>query len=585
MTDRVPKPPTRSAATAKPATAKPATAKPATAKPATAKPATTQPAATRPPTAKPASKRRGASGTTRRLSAEQELDVLIRARYPIVYVESWEEERVEACLHRIAVARNKNLFVWTVTEGIVKSGAEPQRSRMRTGSTADPLAALDAVIDQVDPSIYLFKDFHRFTEDERCNLTVIRRLRDVAYHLRDTYKTIVIVSPLMRIAPDLGKDITVVEFGLPVPRDFSQLLDRIIDDVKDNPNVRIELDAEARERLLRAARGLTLKEAENVFAKTLVLDGKLDGDDIGVVFSEKQQVIKKSGLLEYYETQERFGHVGGLDNLKEWLAKRSIAFSDRAARFGLPAPRGILLLGVQGCGKSLCAKTVSGLWKLPLLRFDIGRMFSGLVGSSEENVRRAIQTAESVAPVILWIDEIDKALAGSAGSAGSDGGTSARVFGTLLTWLSEKTASVFVIATANNISHLPPELLRKGRLDEIFFVDLPSEAERTEILRIHLKKRGRDPARFDIQRLARGSDGFSGAEIEEAINSALFDAFSVQQDLNTDFVHQNLKETVPLSKTMSEELGRLRSWANGRARPASGAVPEAVPETRRKLEL
>lgn len=403
---------------------------------------------------------------------------------------SWEEERVERCLRNIAEARNKKLFTWTLTQGIVKSGTEPSRSKA-ANNTTDPLAALDAVVDQMEPAIYLFKDFHHFTTNEThracSNIPVYRRLRDVAHHLRDTYKSIVIVSPLLRIAPELTKDVTVLDFDLPRTDDFGQLLDRIVDDVKDNPQVKITLDPESRERLLNAARGLTLKEAENVFAKTLVLDGKIDAEDISIVFSEKQQIIKKSGLLEYYETQEGFGHVAGLKNLKQWFQKRAIAFSDRATKFGLPAPKGVLLLGVQGCGKSLCAKAVSALWKLPLLRFDIGRLFSSLIGSSEENMRRAIQTAESVAPAILWIDEIDKAFAGAVGSAGNDGGTASRVFGTLLTWLSEKTSPVFVIATANDISQLPPELLRKGRLDEIFFVDLPTEEERTDAFRIHLK--------------------------------------------------------------------------------------------------
>ncbi|MEK6260289.1 MAG: AAA family ATPase [Planctomycetota bacterium] len=523
--------------------------------------------------------------TPRPHSPQQELDVLIRARYPIVYVVSWEEERVERCLRKIAEARNKKLFVWTITQGLVRSGTEPSRTKGGSNSTTDPIAALDAVVDQVEPAIYLFKDFHPFTAGERCNLTVIRKLRDVAHHLRDTYKSIVIVSPEMHIAPELAKDITVLEFGLPRPEDFSQLLDRIVEDVKDNPQVRINLEGDSRERLLHAARGLTLKEAENVFAKTLVLDGKLDSDDVSVVFSEKQQIIRKSGLLEYYEANEEFGQVAGLTNLKEWLTKRTIAFSDRAAKFGLPAPKGVLLLGVQGCGKSLCAKAVSGLWKLPLLRFDLGRMFSSLVGSSEENVRRALQTAESIAPAILWIDEIDKALAGSTSASGSDGGTASRVFGTLLTWLSEKTSPVFVIATANDISHLPPELLRKGRLDEIFFVDLPLAAEREEMFRIHLKRRGRNPAEFDAAELARGSDGFSGAEIEEAIISALFDSFSRQVPLDTNIIRASLAETVPLSKTMNEELSRLRNWAAGRARPASGVATRATEESRRKIEL
>ena len=541
----------------------------------------TVPQKVRPAGAKPAAP----VAASREHSPQQELDVLIRARYPIVYVVSWEEERVERCLRKIAEARNKKLFVWTVTQGLVRSGTEPTRTKGGSNSTTDPIAALDAVVDQVEPAIYLFKDFHPFTAGERCNLTVIRKLRDVAHHVRDTYKSIVIVSPEMHIAPELAKDITVLEFGLPRPEDFSQLLDRIVEDVKDNPQVRINLEGDSRERLLHAARGLTLKEAENVFAKTLVLDGKLDSDDVSVVFSEKQQIIRKSGLLEYYEANEEFAQVAGLTNLKEWLTKRTIAFSDRAAKFGLPAPKGVLLLGVQGCGKSLCAKAVSGLWKLPLLRFDLGRMFSSLVGSSEENVRRALQTAESIAPAILWIDEIDKALAGSTSASGSDGGTASRVFGTLLTWLSEKTAPVFVIATANDISHLPPELLRKGRLDEIFFVDLPLAAEREEMFRIHLKRRGRNPAEFDVAELARGSDGFSGAEIEEAIISALFDSFSRQVPLDTSIVRASLAETVPLSKTMNEELSRLRNWAAGRARPASGVATRVTEESRRKIEL
>ncbi|HEX2970883.1 MAG TPA: AAA family ATPase [Tepidisphaeraceae bacterium] len=514
-----------------------------------------------------------------------ELEVLIRARYPIIYVISWEEERVEKRLSEIAAARNKKFYVWTCTQGIVKFGAETQHAKSGTGSTTDPLAALDAVISHIEPAIYLFKDFHPFTEENRANLSIIRRLKDVAYHLRDTYKTIVIVAPMMRIAPELEKDITVVEYRLPDVKDFNRLLDRIIEDLKDKPQVRVNLDAEGRERLVHAARGLTLKEAENVFAKTLILDGKIDADDVSVVFSEKQQIIKKSGLLEYYASDERFANVGGMGNLKQWLVKRSVAFTERAAEFGLPAPKGVLLLGVQGCGKSLCAKAVSSLWKLPLLRFDMGRMFGSLVGSSEENVRRAIHTAESVAPAILWVDEIDKAFAGSVGSGGSDGGTASRVFGTFLTWLSDKTSPVFVIATANDISQLPPELLRKGRLDEIFFVDLPSDAERQEVFRIHLEKRARVPDGFDIDLLSRHSDGFSGAEIEEAIVSGLFDAFSAGKELDTATLLASLTETVPLSRTMSEDLSRLRTWAQGRARPASGTPVAVTSEVRRKIEL
>jgi AAA+ superfamily predicted ATPase len=522
--------------------------------------------------------------------SRDELEVLIRARYPIIYVVTWEEERLEQRLLEIAKKRNKTLHVWTCSQGMVQFGADPQRGKGGSGSTCDPVAGLDAVLGYVEPGIFLFKDLHDHLDTRMCigHLRNIRRLRDVAHALRDTYKTIVMVSPIMKLPVELSKDVAVVEFGTPSADDFNGLLDRIIDDVKDQPRISINLDAEGREKLVHAARGLTLKEAENVFAKTLVLDGKLDADDISVVFSEKQQIIRKSGTLEYYESQEKFTSVAGLENLKDWLSKRSAAFSDRAAQFGLPAPKGVLLLGVQGCGKSLCAKAASSLWKLPLLRFDIGRVFGSLVGSSEESMRRALQTAESVAPAILWIDEIDKAFAGTQGSAGSDGGTASRVFGTFLTWLSEKTAPVFVIATANDISHLPPEMLRKGRVDEIFFVDLPNDDERREIFRIHLTKRKRDPAKFDLNDLARLSDGFSGAEIEEAIISGLYDAFSKGTDLDTAILKIGIAETVPLSKTMSEELNRLRNWAQGRARPSTGFLKAPEPdtsETRRKLEI
>jgi SpoVK/Ycf46/Vps4 family AAA+-type ATPase len=372
----------------------------------------------------------------------------------------------------------------------------------------------------------------------------------------------------------LEKEITVLNFPLPGSEDLAQLLDKIIEDLKEFKQVSITLDEVARERLLQAALGLTLGEAENVFAKIIVKDGRLSGEHINEVFAEKQQIIRKSGLLEYYATSESFAEVGGLAVLKDWLNKRGLAFSPEARAFGLPAPKGVLLLGVQGCGKSLCAKAVSTQWQLPLLRFDMGRMFNSFIGSSEENVRRAISVAESVAPAILWVDEIDKAFAGSAGSGASDGGTTARVFGTFLTWLSEKQAPVFVAATANDISQLPPELLRKGRLDEIFFVDLPALAERTEVFHIHLQKRGRDPAEFDIDALARASHDFSGAEIQEAINSALYDAFYAREQLATEHVRTALEQTVPLAKTMAEQITCLRAWAEGRARNAS--VPRAA---------
>ena len=512
-----------------------------------------------------------------------ELDVLIRARYPVIYIVSWEEARVEQHLLRIANRRGKQLHCWSVTTGMRRTGAGPTPARQRT--LADPIEALDTVIEHKEPAIYLFQDFHAFLRPQiPCNAPIIRKLREVARALSDSYKTLVICAPRLEIAPELEKDVTVFDFPLPAPPDIEGLLKRICADVAGNAAFSVKIDDKGRESLVRAASGLTLQEAENVFAKTLVNDGVLTGEDVSTVFAEKQQIVRKSGLLEYYDSSADLGAVGGLDELKDWLQRRSVAFTEKARAFGLPEPKGVLLVGVQGCGKSLCAKAVAREWKMPLLRFDMGRMFSSLVGSSEENIRRAIAVAESVAPAVLWVDEIDKAFSGSQSSGGTDGGTTARVMSTFLTWLSEKQRPVYVLATANDISQLPPELLRKGRLDEIFFVDLPIVAERREITKIHLKARKRDPGAFDLDAIASAADGFSGAEIEQAIVSALYDAFYLGRELSTADILGSVRETVPLSRTMSERISGLRSWAEGRARFASKPDATLVPLTRRKLE-
>jgi ATP-dependent 26S proteasome regulatory subunit len=517
------------------------------------------------------------------MNFQTEVETLIRARYPILYIVSSEEMRVQNVVAEIAKKRQKKVFEWSYSTGIVPAGTSIQSQKHRNTPTKDPLAALDQVIEQVEPAVFIFKDFHPFLSKN--NFAIVRKLKEIALHLKNSFKTILLISPVLEIPTELEKEVTVLNYPLPAREDLSALLDKIIADVRQFKQVKIDLDDAGRERLLQAALGLTLGEAENVFAKIIVKDERLSGDDVNEVFAEKQQIIRKSGLLEYYSTDENFTHIGGLNVLKEWLEKRAVAFTTEARAFGLPAPKGILMLGVQGCGKSLCAKAVSSQWQLPLLRFDMGRMFGSLVGSSEENVRRAIAVAESVAPAILWVDEIDKAFAGSQGSGATDGGTTARVFGTFLTWLSEKTAPVFVVATANDISQLPPELLRKGRLDEIFFVDLPSKSERQEIFRIHISKRGRDTTQFDLAPLADASKDFSGAEIEEAINSALYDAFYGQQQLTTDHVLTALGQTVPLAKTMDEQINRLRSWAEGRARNAS--VPRDLQKANsvRQMEL
>ena len=507
----------------------------------------------------------------------ENVETLIRARYPIIYIVSPEETRVQQLLAHIAERRQKNLFEWSCTTGLLPAGTSIQLQKGRSSPTRDPIAALDQVIEQVEPAIFLLKDFHPFLT--RGNHAAIRKLKEIALQLKNSFKTIVIVSPVLEVPAELEKELIVLSLPLPGAEDLSALLDRICEEVRRFRQVKIDLDTAGRQRLLQAALGLTLGEAENVFARILVRHERLSAEDVGEVLEEKRQIVRKNGLLEYCEVAEDFSNIGGLERLKEWLRKRSLAFSPEARAFGLAPPKGVLLIGVQGCGKSLCAKAVANLWQVPLLRFDIGKMFGSFVGSSEENIRRAIQVAESVAPAILWVDEIDKAFAGSQNGSSGDGGTSARVLGTFLTWLSEKTAPVFVVATANEVASLPPELLRKGRLDEIFFVDLPSARERLDIFAIQLRRRNRPPEDFGLEALASASDGFSGAEIEEAVNSALYDAFSAGENLANSHLLAVLEQSVPLSKTMAEQLVQLRNWARGRARLASMDAGPAAPFT------
>jgi SpoVK/Ycf46/Vps4 family AAA+-type ATPase len=409
---------------------------------------------------------------------------------------------------------------------------------------------------------------------------VIRALRDLAVSMRDSYSTVVILTPVMKVPSELEKELTVIDFPLPTREELGQLFDEMIVEARNNPSLQIEDNEESRRALFDGALGLTATEVENVFAKILLKRGRLTAAEAPEVYQEKRQIVRKSGLLEYIDTEESIESIGGLHHLKAWLEKRRHAFHPAARRFGLPMPKGLMLLGVQGCGKSLAAKAVSQYWNMPLLRLDMGRLFGSLVGASEDNVRRAVKLAETIAPAILWIDEIDKGFAGLSSSGMSDSGTTSRVFATLLTWFQEKTSPVFVIATANNVEQLPPELLRQGRFDEIFFIDLPTAAEREEIFRIHLAKRRRDPAKFDLKELAEaakarnGGDSeegfaFNGAEIEQSIISGLYDAFFMKRDLNQEILLNAMRETSPLSKIMADDISNRRKWAAGRTRPAS----------------
>ncbi len=503
-------------------------------------------------------------------AVDRELETLIRARYPVIYIVSWEEHRVEEALRRIAQDRGKKIFFWTVTQGMVAN------SNLRDNATRDPLAALDAVLDSREQALFVLKDYHAFISD----VTITRRLRDLTSVLKTCYKSLIILAPMLKLPAELEKDIAVVDYGLPDYGDLDGILEKVMQAVKDTPQIDCKLSELERDQVLKAAQGLTAMEAENVFAKSLIEKHRFDVD---VVLSEKEQIIRKSGILEYYPFSESLQDVGGLDLLKDWMQKRTVAFTERAREFGLPAPRGVLLLGVQGCGKSLSAKAIGSLWRLPLLRLDVGRIFGGIVGQSEENMRKAIRVAESVAPCILWLDELEKGFAGTQSSGISDGGTTSRVFGTFLTWMQDKTVSAFVVATSNDVTTLPPELLRKGRFDEIFFIDLPSSDERKQIFAIHLAKRQRKVEDFDLERLAEVTPGFSGAEIEAVVVEALYDAFDETSELNTESLIAAAAHTVPLAVTMRERIEELRDWANTRARMASSEAGEDMQTITEKL--
>lgn len=493
-----------------------------------------------------------------------ELDTLIRARNPLLWLVSSEEPRVDGLLGEMAETHGKVLLAWSVTKGLHRLGGARAQPPPCEG-TEDPIAALQAIGAYGEPSLVVLKDFHPYLAEPR----VVRALRELGFALKSTYTTVIVLAPVLQLPVELEKEMSVLDVPLPTFRDLAELLHGIIGVVRTGGRATVDLKREEGERLVKAALGLTLHEAENAFAKAIAEDQRLDASDIQRVMEEKRQAIRKSGLLEYYPAEHDLYGVGGLENLKEWLGCRAAAFGAAARRFGLPEPKGLLLLGVQGCGKSLTAKAIASQWTLPLLRLDVGRIFSGLVGSSEENLRRAIRVAESAAPAVLWVDEIDKAFAGAASSGAEDSGVSARVLGTFLTWLQEKQAAVFVVATANRVEGLPPELLRKGRFDEIFFIDLPDARERAEILNIHLRRRGRDPAAFDVAQVSARAVNFSGAELEQVVVEGLYLAFAQGADLSTAHLLTAVTQTFPLAVTLAEEVNRIREWAARRTRPAS----------------
>lgn len=513
------------------------------------------------------------------MNIREEIVIKLKANTPIFQIISYEWERIFGLAVHVTEDDQRSLYRWNTTDGILKFD-RTERIWMKESDQRSIIPVLEWYDTKMpNKSVLLVEDIHHyFNENFQDRARLITRLKTLA-RIQEK-KSLIMLQPVRNLPIELDKEVYVLDIPLPTKKLISTVLDNVIDelDIPDDKVTKNELV-----QLAEAALGLTIQEAELTFKEIYIQEGKLSENQVPLVIARKEQIIKKSGILEYFHQQEQFSDVGGMENLKKWLKNRRGGFTQKASDMGLKPPKGVLLLGIPGCGKSLIAKAIASSWNLPLLKFDLGKVFAGIVGQSEENIRKAINIANAVAPSILWIDEIEKGLSGVGSSDMTDGGVTSRVFGTLLTWMQEKKEPVFVVATANNIAALPPELLRKGRFDEIFFVDLPGTTSRKEIWKIHLKKRLKDKydaSSFDFDLLLNQSIGYSGAEIEEAINDALYTAFAADRLLTTDDLLASIKVTYPLSKVMAEDLTKLRDWAAVRARSASIEEPDKISETK-----
>nr|UQS76336.1 subunit 4 of 26S proteasome [Haslea ostrearia]WAJ48241.1 ATP-dependent zinc metalloprotease FtsH [Haslea ostrearia]WAJ48332.1 ATP-dependent zinc metalloprotease FtsH [Haslea ostrearia] len=485
-----------------------------------------------------------------------ELALFLKARYPIIYINTIEEDRVEYVIRKnVKTNLNRSIYSWDFVDGYTNNPNNEGFARK------NPLQALELVerLKAETPALFLLKDFNRFLND----LSVSRKLRNISRVLKLQPKTIIIIGSDLTIPKELQDLITVLQFELPSEQEISEELTRLVN------SLNIKIDSQLFENLVRACQGLSLERIRRVLSKIIATYKTINNNSINILLSEKKQIISQTEILEYISVEEKIINLGGLQNLKEWLKKRKTAFTIQASNYGLPTPRGLLLVGIQGTGKSLTAKSVANEWQLPLLKLDVGKLFGGIVGESESRLRQMINVAEAVSPCILWIDEIDKAFNNTENSG--DSGTSNRVLGTFVSWLSEKTKPVFVIATANNIELLPLEIIRKGRFDEIFFLDLPQNEEREEIFKIHLKEFRSDSwESFDYSKLARLSESFSGAEIRQSIIEGMYQAFYEKREFTTDDICLALDESIPLAHLESEQMTKLKNWAtSGRIRLAS----------------
>ena len=491
------------------------------------------------------------------MSKTHDLELILKSHIPIVVVESHEEVRVLDLLAQLAIKLFKPLYRWTITEGLERKDMDlpPQSVHSPPGEVLKHIKAIR------QDAVFVLSDFHPYLNDP----THVRLLKDIAQDSRETKTTLVLLSHELEMPAELQKYSARFEMALPNKEELEQIIrDTAVEWTQKNPRKQVRTDRKTLDAFIRNLSGLTFRDAQRLVRKAIYDDGAITQDDLPPVMQAKYELLNADGVLNFeYETAS-FGDVGGLANLKRWLDQRRAVFHGEIEAPGLDTPKGILLLGVQGCGKSLAAKAVAGIWAVPLLRIDFGALFNKWHGESERNLREALKTAEVMSPCVLWMDEIEKGLS----SSDSDGGVSQRMLGTLLTWMSEKKAPAFIVATANDIERLPPELVRKGRFDEVFFVDLPKADARERIFAIHLQKRGLDPANFDMAKLAGATEGFSGSEIEQVVVSGLYSSHAQGEQLNDGHLVAEAGQTRPLSVIMAEKINYLRDWASQRTVPS-----------------
>ena len=490
------------------------------------------------------------------MNFNNELTLLLKARYPIIFINTIEEDRAEYVIRKtIKLSFNRSIYSWDFVDGYTNN---PNNEGF---AKRNPLQALELIerLTFETPALFLLKDFNKFLND----ISVSRKLRNLSRVLKLQPKTIIIVGSELNVPKELRDLITVLKFQLPTENEINQELNRLID------SLNLKIDSKLIENLTRACQGLSLERIRRVLSKIIASYKTIDESSISVLLSEKRQIISQTEILDYWSTNEKIDNIGGVDNLKDWLNKRKTSFSLQALNYGLPTPRGLLLIGIQGTGKSLTSKAIATEWQLPLLKLDVGKLFGGIIGESESRLRQMIEVAEAISPCILWIDEIDKAFTNNDNKG--DSGTSNRVLGTFISWLSEKTKPVFVVATANNIDLLPLELIRKGRFDEIFFLDLPKKIEREQIFKIHIQEfRPKTWDMFDYPKLALLSECFSGAEIRQSIIEGMYHAFYENREFTTDDICFALEELVPLAQLENNQTLKLQKWASsGRIRSAS----------------